>query len=79
MVPTFSADKLYDGTPILSQSGHALAHAVSAGIRPMRLDVNIIASSVEELTEKVAEYGKHLDTQGNILEQMAKTIHKLKT
>ncbi|KAK1862858.1 hypothetical protein I4F81_005425 [Pyropia yezoensis] len=79
MVPTFSADKLYDGTPILSQSGHALAHAVPAGIRPMRLDVNIIASSVEELTEKVAEYGKHLDTQGNILEQMAKTIHNLKT
>lgn len=78
MVLTLAADELHDETPILSQSEQALAHSVSAGLRLMRLDVNSTASNVEGLTEKVAEYRKHLDTQGKILEPMAKTIHLFK-
>lgn len=78
MFPTLGAEKLHDGTPILFESGMALARAVSVGLRPMRLDISSSAYNLEELTDKVADYGKQLETQGKLLEQMAKTIHSFK-
>ncbi|KAK1868783.1 hypothetical protein I4F81_011266 [Pyropia yezoensis] len=78
MSPTLSANKLHDGTPVLSESGYALAHAVSVGLRPIRLDVNGTSASVEELTDTVNKFGHQLQSQGKVLEQVAKGIHSLK-
>eukprot|EP00170_Pyropia_yezoensis_P002967 contig_12450_g2974 len=79
MTPTLNVDKLHDGTPVLSEAGSALARAVSVGLRPMRLDVNSTAANLEELTDNLNGFGHQLPTQGKMLEQMAKTIHSLKT
>lgn len=79
MTPTFSVDKLHDGTPVLSEAGSALSRAVSVGLRPMRLDVNNTAANVEELTDNLNGFGLQLQTQDKMLEQMAKRIHSLKT
>lgn len=78
MTPTLGVNKLHDGTPVLSDSGYALAHAVSVGLRPMRLDVNSASASVEELNDNLNGFGQQLQTQGKVLEQLAKTVHALK-
>eukprot|EP00170_Pyropia_yezoensis_P000291 contig_1829_g292 len=79
MTPTLNVDKLHDGTPVLSEAGIALARAVSVGLRPMRLDVYSTAANVEELTDNLNGISHQLQTQGKMLELMAKSIHSLKT
>lgn len=78
MTPTLRADKLHDGSPVLSEAGNALAHAVSVGLRPMGLDVKSTAANVEKLTENINGFGHQLHAQGKLLEHVAKGLHSLK-
>lgn len=77
--PTLTLDELHDRSPVLSETGHVLGHAVSVGLRPVRLDVNSTAAIVEELSDNMNGFGHLLQAQGKLYEQIAKGLHSLET
>lgn len=79
MTPTLRACSMHDGTPIMSPSGNALAHAVSEGQRPVRLEVSRVSSNVEELTNVVIELNKKVELQAGMIEQLAKVVNSMRT
>lgn len=76
---TLDARLMHDGTPILSPSGNALAHAVSTGMRPLRLDLSNVMASLEKVSDAVTSLNAKLDVQAGILEQLAKAVHGLQS
>lgn len=70
---------MHDGTPILSAAGNALAHAVSVGLRPIRLDLSNVTAALEQLSDVVASLNSKVETQAGMLEQMGKAVHGLQS
>lgn len=67
-----------DGNAAASAAGDVPANAESAAMQLMRADINSALLSAAEMKDSVAGFRQLLETQGKVLEQLAKTMHALK-
>lgn len=70
---------MHGGKPILSSTGNLLAHAVSTGLRPHRMDMTSAINYIEELTDSVNILNKKIEVQAGMIEKMAKAINGLRS
>lgn len=79
MTPILRAGSMHDGTPIMSPSRNALAHAVSVGQCPMRFEVSHVSKNVEEVTNIVNELNTKVDLEAGMTEQLGKVVNSMRT